>query len=453
MLIGFSALGASPHADTIDRLIGRAVEGAEAESTSSLTRLLCAMHKLRPDAVSSHVCAPMRHIYSQRIAQMTPQESVGVLHALALAGAWPSNDIFEDLRARILSCVPELEPKLVVVTQWALSKMRQLPYDELRAALTQRALESAHLFTALDVSNMLWAYAKLDTEPPSEALMQSLCKRTLELARAHAFSASLASNITWSLARLRQVNEADLLAALEQTTAKNVQELRPLTLCNFLWGYAVLKTNLTDTTLRAICTHITAIISLFDAQAVSRTMWSLASLVKLPRTDTAQTDTLQTDTLQTDTAQTDTARTEAALNITRDAVDSLCVRAREICDTLHTQHVTNILWALSEFGGKPKHELLQALQERASKTVHEASGQEIVGILWSFARMGVEADPKLIASFRRQALARMGEFSQDDIKGVRLALEALGVGRDAATGVGRDAATDGDVRDDGRHEH
>jgi hypothetical protein len=111
---------------------------------------------------------------------LTPQDISRILWSHARMRICPGQTLLTALQERALQSVSEFHSHHVASMLWAFGMMEVMPEERVLAALEDRARELiTDNFTPRDLSNTLWAFAKLKVVPKNYEVMHALSDKVL----------------------------------------------------------------------------------------------------------------------------------------------------------------------------------------------------------------------------------------------------------------------------------
>ncbi|CAK0852104.1 unnamed protein product [Prorocentrum cordatum] len=228
---------------------------------------------------------------------------------------------------------------------WSCATLR-LPEEQLLSLISGIAAPRLSQLKPFELSNMVWAYAKLHMEVPQ--LFVHVAKRMIERAPGE-FSLQCLSIIAWSFATAKQKHGA-MFGNLAVEIFSKAAEAKPQEIANTLWAYAKNRSMevplFTELGNMAICDEL---LWAFKPQELSNTAWAFAT-VGLPHEP-----------------------------LFRAMVPVAIEKRRE----MSPQNTANILWAYSKLRACRQSGLVPALLGASLGKLSEHKPQEISAIVWA----------------------------------------------------------------------
>ncbi|BDA46187.1 probable RAP domain-containing protein, chloroplastic [Coccomyxa sp. Obi] len=243
-------------------------------------------------------------------------------------------------------------------------------------------------FTARNLSNSLWALAKMGHNP-GEAMLNAMAAEVAK--KFGGCNAQNLANIAWSYATLSHNPGEELLEAIAVQAEKKLAEFSPQNISNLLYAFAKLEYK-PNAFLEQASQAAVPILTNFTPQALSNTVWALSKL-----------DTLD-ETLFTAIVQ------QVLEKLTR----------------FNAQNVANTVWGFANLGFDPGQQLWDAVAQNSNYTMHDYSPQNIANVLWSYAKMGKRYED-LLSSASAHAAHTMSAFQPQSVANFCWAFATLNV--------------------------
>ncbi|CAL8462328.1 g1861 [Coccomyxa elongata] len=243
-------------------------------------------------------------------------------------------------------------------------------------------------FTARNLSNSLWALAKMGHNP-GEAMLNAMAAEVAK--KLGGCNAQNLANIAWSYATLSHNPGEELLEAIAVEAEKKLAEFSPQNISNLLYAFAKLEYK-PSAFLEQASQAAVPILTNFTPQALSNTVWALSKL-----------DTLD-ETLFT--------------AIVKQVLDKLT--------RFNAQNVANTVWGFANLGFDPGLQLCDAVAQNSIYTMHDYSPQNIANVLWSYAKMGKRYEA-LLSSASAHAAHTMSAFQPQSVANFCWAFATLNV--------------------------
>jgi hypothetical protein len=248
----------------------------------------------------------------------------------------------------------EMPVQCVSVVAWSCATM-QIHSSQLFAAICEIASPRLHTFQSFELSNLLWAFAKLAM--PAIEVFRSAARCILQRKR-NEFKVHCLTMIAWSFATARR-RHPKVFSSLGEDITLHAGQLKPQEISNTLWAFA--KCRFADQRLFAALGQVAiahAKAGSFKPQELSNTVWAFA--------------------------------TAGVLNpLLFAVVEAEAVRQRH---NLTPQNIANILWAYAKLEVHDCVRLFPALLDVAVGKLERFKPQELSAMLWSAARMNPDHD-------------------------------------------------------------
>jgi len=234
---------------------------------------------------------------------------------------------------------------------WSCATLRLYASDILNT-ISEIASPRLHEMKPFELSNMVWAYAKLQLGQPK--FYEAVSDRVLQR-QAGEFSLQCISMIAWSFASVKN-RDLPLFASLSKEMTDSLLDIKPQEISNSLWAYAKIS-----------CPYHALFMALADVacekdfwqfkpQELSNTVWAFAtSLIRH--------------------------------NLLFEKVAKVAIAKRS---ELLPQNCANILWAYAKLQVGGRDALFRALLEQTIMQLPRHNPQEMSAIVWAAVR---EADP------------------------------------------------------------
>lgn len=245
---------------------------------------------------------------------------------------------------------PPFEVQCMSMVCWSCATLR-LSEEHLMNTIADVAGARLWELKPFELSNMVWAYAKLSMGMPQ--LFAAVCKRMLDRQQGE-FSLQCLSMIAWSFATAKQKN-SNLFSSLAQEIHRNAVNAKPQEVANTLWAYAknrCAEIPLFNALAATACSN--DLLWTFKPQELSNTVWAFATIG-----------------LQN-------------VELFRAMVPVAISKRTE----LSPQNSANILWAFSKLQVCRQSGLVPALLSSSIGTLMQHKPQEISAIVWAAAREG-----------------------------------------------------------------
>jgi hypothetical protein len=376
--------------------IGKSVGGA-ASNASNLRRNKWINRQLMKTADASNLPKLLQtvefHIHEMNSINLTT--ALHRLTKLAVAGntgmnvtQLSQNPSFQQLRRTIASLIERhqkdrkieqgnlheaFEVQCMSIVCWSCATLR-LREDALMATIGSVVLERLDELKPFELSNMVWAYAKLSTGSP--AFYQAVSDRMF-WRKPGAFGLQCLSMIAWSFATAKQ-KDTSLFLGIAWEISLSATLTKPQEVANTTWAYA--KNRCLDTKMFNVLADTMLDNNLlwsFKAQELSNTLWAFATI------------SLHHDRLF-------------------DAAVPIAISKRF---TLSPQNIANILWAYAKLQTRQRAVLFQALLGVSVGMMPRHKPKEISAIAWAAAKENSPACKNFFGATARMCAQRLHEFS------------------------------------------
>jgi hypothetical protein len=199
----------------------------------------------------------------------------------------PGEDVLSEYAAYCIRSMDTFTPQNVSNVVWAFAKLGYFNADLFKAA-SWRGLETMHAFTPQSVANFLWAYATID-KPPEPAFLRAAVAHSL--GQLDQWAPQNLSNVAWALACLKKSHEAVIEGALASLLPSVVGEVtRRLLdpekekifsrqhLANYIWALATAEYDPGEVALRAAAESLRTRLSLCIPQELTNACSGFAKL-------------------------------------------------------------------------------------------------------------------------------------------------------------------------------
>ena len=283
---------------------------------------------------------------TKKTKSFSPREISNMLHALAKSG----------------------QPRLMA-----------LPASQrLVVALEERAVAMMPKFNGQDISNMMWAYARL-LRPPSPQLLVALEHQALALLP-H-FTPQLVSNSLWAFATLKITPNESLLVGLLARAEEIVEEFNAQNTANFVWALATLRCMPADTLLARLVNHAVDLAGTFNGQNVANFLWAFTQFRVAPPGRLMET--------------------MEARSLARAA-------------SFTPEQLSNLMLSLATLGWVPREPLLEAMVARIAVTASAFNAQDIANSCWAMAVFIARGVPCYAFDAALKPLAHRSQVIKDE---------------------------------------
>jgi len=243
----------------------------------------------------------------------------------------------------------EIPVSCMSVVSWACATMR-LREKGLFAHMAYLAVPALEQVKTFELSNMLWAYAKL--ELASEELFRAAVERLLRRSEGE-FTVQCLSTIAWSFATGR-FNYPHLMSSIANELKDHPSKMKSQEIANTLWALAKCPCDcpaLFDVLGRTVASHGT--IWGFKAQELSSTLWAFA-----------------------------TARFKCPALF--ELAEAAAIQRKS---EMSPQNIANILWAFAKLHARPHPSFAAAMLSETVSQLEQHKAQEISALIWAAARL------------------------------------------------------------------
>jgi len=268
----------------------------------------------------------------------------------------------------------EMPVQSMSIVAWSCANL-QVCRRPLLMALADIASRNINDFQPYELSNLLWAYAKLSLHPSD--LLASVSKRLMTRQRGE-IKVQCLSTIAWSFATLG-CQDATVFASLSYELRSFASVMKPLEISNSLWAFA--KNRFQDQELFKTLGDAAAqdaVASLFSAQEMSSTVWAFAT-VGLQHPELFSQIGIQ------------------------------CILRRE---QLTPQGISNILWSFAKLQVPTDPDLFKLLLDRAMKNLDGYKPEELSALAWAAAQQCPD-NTAFLEKAAATCVKRLSEFSSN----------------------------------------
>eukprot|EP00931_Biecheleriopsis_adriatica_P059960 TRINITY_DN35964_c0_g1_i1.p1 TRINITY_DN35964_c0_g1~~TRINITY_DN35964_c0_g1_i1.p1 ORF type:complete len:665 (+),score=124.16 TRINITY_DN35964_c0_g1_i1:90-2084(+) len=348
------------------------------------------------------------------IAKLSDANSFGSVQGL--------QGLLQDIRfvrlvARLRANRQEIDaPRSIMRVMWALGKVgaRSQDVDAIIQHVSQVAKPQLHCFSSQELSNVLWAVAKLGdgrrlTESSSKL---ALAVTTESTRRITGFSAQCLTNSLWAVAKLElrgAVVEAFAQQCILSIHAAMFKEMSPQGLANSLWACAKLLPSINQEVAIRFCldaarraTASEDLIKLFFPQELSMALWAMARILGRRA-----------------------GRGGCSKNYPEVEVFASHV-ADDACSRIHDftpQGISNIAWSLAtlDLVRLPSTaRFFEAVVVVAVPQIHSYPPQAIANLCWALSRRDVALEllSAIAPAAAYEAQRRARDFTWQDLSGI-----------------------------------
>jgi len=258
-------------------------------------------------------------------------------------------------------------------------------------AVEKKAVElTAH--DSKDISNILWAFAKVGRKSP--VLFDHFSN--LDITHMDTFNSQDISNTVWSFARVDHRSPVIFAAAADEAI-KKLETFTPQAISNTIRSYVLVR-HTSPKLFDVMAGEAVKKMSTFTPQNTCLTLWSYATVG------------------HSSPALFDAAAREAAKNMYKFTPQYLCNtlwsfaklrhRSPELFDAaaleciqkinqFSSRHISNTLWSYATLN-HPSPELFQAATQQLSKDLSSFNEQNLTSLLWSLAVMDCEVESAVL---------------------------------------------------------
>merc|ERR1719174_310666 len=255
---------------------------------------------------------------------------------------------------------------------WSCATLR-FREEKLMEKISEIVLPCLNELKPFELSNMLWAYAKLSMGNPP--LLAAVSERMLSRQQGE-FSMQCLSMIAWSFATEKQ-RDASVFYSIANEIVNHACAKKPQEIANTLWAYA--KNRCTEVRLfeeLASAAISSGMLWSFKPQELSNTVWAFATV------------SLQHPALF------------------KQVVAVAISKRRE----LSPQNIANILWAYAKLQVWSHSGLFPALLSVSVKMMPQHKPHEISAIVWAAAKENYPACQRFFGATAHMCAARLHEF-------------------------------------------
>lgn len=327
-----------------------------------------------------------------------------------------SSQILPLLVGLLRSMLATLQPRAIATITYSLASL-DVRDKELLAELAGRAEGKLSEFTSQGLSNMLWAFARSELQPPARWMEAYLgvCH-----AKLGTFSAQELATLMWSLSKLKYKVSEDKLADFLSAAHTHMPKAQPQSLAMFAYSLGAMEQRPGEGWLDALVTAMLRSPGLarFTPQGLSQTLWALSRLDYQPSPVLAQavcrhlSSLLSTPKGRASYKGIDLATTMYSMARMRMHVPGVlysrlleCLRQRML--SLDPTHVANSCWALACFQAQnpiryPNHEFWLAVFSAVHVRLERFNPHDLAMLAWALARLDVPLPEPFLMSFQRR---------------------------------------------------
>eukprot|EP00930_Biecheleria_cincta_P092605 TRINITY_DN8259_c0_g1_i1.p1 TRINITY_DN8259_c0_g1~~TRINITY_DN8259_c0_g1_i1.p1 ORF type:complete len:806 (+),score=137.39 TRINITY_DN8259_c0_g1_i1:65-2482(+) len=341
-------------------------------NTGDVYVLLSTITKFLPQMNSINMVTALHRVTKLVVSGETPLTVADLLQDRQFS------QLFHTVSLRIsqnLSLHEESEPfevQCMSIVCWSCATLRLYAAD-LLSVISEIATPCLWELKPFELSNMVWAYAKLQQGKPK--FFEAVSQRMLQRKRGE-FSLQCLSMMAWSFASAKVRNTAVFMSLAREIIQGSSRAL-PQEFANTLWAYA-----------KVLCPSRALFISLADAacnrdlvwmfkpQELSNSVWAFATVVFHHAT----------------------------------LFDQVAAAALRKKDQLLPQNTANILWAYAKLQVPNRSNLFRVLLGQTVNSLHKHKPQEISAIVWATAREDFSVRKKFFEEVASHCRNRLGEF-------------------------------------------
>eukprot|EP00927_Polykrikos_kofoidii_P021183 TRINITY_DN20133_c0_g2_i1.p1 TRINITY_DN20133_c0_g2~~TRINITY_DN20133_c0_g2_i1.p1 ORF type:complete len:1070 (+),score=209.28 TRINITY_DN20133_c0_g2_i1:171-3380(+) len=281
-----------------------------------------------------------------------------------------------------VSQVPEREmpAQCMSIVAWSCATLR-IRNDRLMEAIGTISTPRLHELKPFELSNLLWAYAKMSSCP--SGLFKAVVARLLDRRRGE-FKVQCLSTAAWAFATL-QKRSSQLFTSIALELVSRACEMKSQEISNTLWAFAKVHAGGKRFPHAALFGELSAaaregsFLWQFKVQELSNTVWAFA-------------------TVGMDDPQLFAAVAEVAV-----------ARRQELA----MQHVANILWAFARLkANEASVRLVPALLEVALENLSSTKPQELTALVWAASQLCPERIEFFSVS-SQECIRRLADFSSN----------------------------------------
>ncbi|GAB5372650.1 hypothetical protein AAMO2058_001683100 [Amorphochlora amoebiformis] len=296
------------------------------------------------------------------------------------------NEIRTGYRDRALDMLPETEIRSLASVLWGFAQVAHIPPRKFLESAEKQFVMGFVEANPHTLTSTMWAFASLRHKLSTTSLKHF---EEASMGVIKAFNSQDISNTIWSMAILQQAPSREFHLSIQDAALNQVTRLEPQGVANILWGLAKLASGEKSTRVRPEPRLLAALekralqtLGLFNAQAISNTLWAFGTIRHRPNGKLAQ---------------------------------AMQLRAISVLGRCTPQGVANILWALAQLESKPLQILSDDVNDRLIKNINLYPPQAISLIVWSFARLNLPVSRKLQNKLTTRIIAAADEFQPQAI--------------------------------------
>ena len=262
-------------------------------------------------------------------------------------------------------------------TIWAFARLNHKPKQLMRAVASEAQKKLAD-FNPQGIANTLWAFATLAHYGEQfPVLLHAIA--TEALAKMHLFNPQNLANAAWAFARVGHHPGQKILSGLAHFSTLQLNAFKPQEMANLVWAFA--KLGYSDLPFQErLAAAAGRKLQNFNPQNLANTVWAFATLGHHPR----------------------------------ELIDQILPKAELCLDEFSQQGLSNTMWALAKLNHFPGHRFLQAVARQALSRIHSFSPQGFVNLAWAYAVFGVY-DEELFTAISTQSVLKMHHFTAQDL--------------------------------------
>ena len=332
----------------------------------------------------------VKQVGHRQSGKKDPTDSLNqVLHDLLIGiDSRKKNFIFNEIATSSIPIVHTFDPRHLSNYIYAHGLVEFVPNigrgRTLFDVLALEAISKLRRFNSQNLSNMLWAYAKVGSS--NSSLFKATEDSIVSLHDLVDFWPQALSNIAWAVATAGESHpQLFQKLAVHIVSLKDLSGFNSQDLANIAWAYATAG-EFDSGLFKHVAGHMVALkdLSRFTPQEMSNISWAYATMG------------------------------ESNPQLFKRFADHII--ALNDLKGFNTQNLSNIMWAYATAG--ESHLLLfQRLVDGAIARCEEFGSQEVANFLWAFAIIG-HADRRLFLSFAPIVKSKMGEYNSQGLANI-----------------------------------
>eukprot|EP00746_Dinoflagellata_sp_MGD_P155001 gnl/MRDRNA2_/MRDRNA2_85161_c0_seq10.p1 gnl/MRDRNA2_/MRDRNA2_85161_c0~~gnl/MRDRNA2_/MRDRNA2_85161_c0_seq10.p1 ORF type:complete len:712 (+),score=148.76 gnl/MRDRNA2_/MRDRNA2_85161_c0_seq10:170-2137(+) len=305
-------------------------------------------------------------------------------------------------------------------TLWAFAKLG-FANTELFEAMSWEIIKKIGDFEPQNLAITAWAYATIGFV--KENMMEAIAGESRK--RINAFTPQCCANLSFAFAKLGIRND-DLMKCISEQVLKTINKFRTQELCNVAWGSA--KVQMEDEALmEAIAKEVVVKVSHMNPQDLSKTSWSFATArIKNDKMmDEISWEVMAKVGSFGNQDLSNTCWSFAKLGIANAMM--MAALGKELVvqvKNLIPQDLSNTAWAFATLG-LPDNDLMDELLMEVIAKIEGFVPQNVANTSWAFAKLGLWNE-RLMEVLSLECLRKLKDFDCQGLANVSWAFAVLG---------------------------